>query len=1232
MAPSRKLSIAKKTASLRILMTKLKQVVAAFDDICRFAKNIQGTTSATQILLRLEKIDDLWERYGATLVEVQSHEDYDEEDVESDAHDNRGQEFSDRYYEVKSILSDELRERQEPANLNQPIRSDTPTMSTLDRVRLPQISLQTFNGDIDDWLSFRDLFPSLFHRKTDLPDVEKFHYLKGCLQGEPKTIIDSLKITAENYQVAWGLLTKRYNNSKVLKKRQIQALLKLPILLKESASELHTLVEGFEKIVQTLDQVVQPADYKDLLLVSMLASRLDPSSRRSWEEFSSTKEQDTLKELTEFLQRRVRILESLPSKAADVTRATHQPSFANRQRNSAVKNSFNTIQAIEEHCFACTGNHLLFQCGVFQRMSVTNKDSLLRAHSLCRNCFRQGHLAKECQSKYSCRNCKGRHHTLVCFKSEGNSKAKGPTRSRNMIREAPASTLTPTPQAANVPAPPQVANLVATDSLVAGTVHQCSSKVLLATAVVIVQDNEGNTIPARALLDSGSESNFITERLSQRLNVCRSKVDISVLVIGQAATRAKQRIVVTIRSRLSEFSCQMGFLVLPKVTANLPTTSINIASWAIPEGIELADPSFCVSSGVDLVLGNQAFFDFFSTGRKISLGELLPTLYDSVFGWIISGGIAEGNSNLHINCNLAATDRLEDLLTRFWSIEEVESAQNYSPTEGRCEVLFSSTIQRGADGRYSVSLPKDENVISRLGESKEIAFRRFLATERRLTRDSNLRKQYVDFMEEYRRLGHMRKIELDSEVIHRCFLPHHPVLKEASTTTKVRVVFDASCKTASGLSLNDALLAGPTIQQDLRAIVLRCCTKQILMVADVEKMFRQIFVNPQERPLQSILWRSSPLEEVAMYELNTVTYGTKPAPFLATRTMKQLAMDEGERYPLAAKAITEDTYMDDVITGCDNLDEAKKLQIQLEEMTRSGGFRLRKWASNSADVLKGIPDENLAIRPTEGIMLDPDPSVKALGLTWLPGSDVFRFQFSVPTIGSDEALTKRKVLSIIATLFDPLGFIGATTTAAKVFMQHLWTLEDEKGKKLDWDQPLPSMVGEAWRKLHDQLHILNEIRIDRCVIIRNAIKVEFHCFSDASKKAYGSCLYVRSQDRSGRVKTRLLSSKSKVAPLKTQSIPRLELSGALVAAQLFEKMRQATNLKVYTTFWVDSTCALQWIKALPSTWSVFVANRVAKIQALTEGCDWRHVAGADNPADLISRGVGPREIIDNSFW
>ncbi|XP_065094522.1 uncharacterized protein LOC135715039 [Ochlerotatus camptorhynchus] len=310
-----------------------------------------------------------------------------------------------------------------------------------------------------------------------------------------------------------------------------------------------------------------------------------------------------------------------------------------------------------------------------------------------------------------------------------------------------------------------------------------------------------------------------------------------------------------------------------------------------------------------------------------------------------------------------------------------------------------------------------------------------------------------------------------------------------------------------------------------------------------------------------------------------------------------MAMDEGDRYPLAVAAITEDTYMDDVITGCDTLEEAKKLQIQLEGMTSSGGFRLRKWASNCAEVLYGIPEENLAIRASEGINLDPDPSVK----------------FEIPPINPDEVLTKRQVLSIIATLFDPLGFIGTTITAAKVFMQLLWTLEDEDGKRINWDKPIPSTV-------------------DRCVIIPQAMEIEIHCFSDASMKAYGGCLYIRSQDQDGNVKVQLLTSKSKVAPLKSQSIPRLELCGALVAAQVLEKVLQATKLTVRTTFWVDSTCALRWIQASPSTWSVFVANRVAKIQAITEGCEWRHIAGADNPADLVSRGIGPKEILNNNFW
>lgn len=213
--PTKKLCTVEST--MKLLTTKLNEIELAFNDIWRFTEKIQETTTVTQILLRLEKIDELWEKHGATLVELKSQDDFYDED---DQVEQKRQDFSDRHYLAKSILTDKARERQEHTSLNQTIRgNDQPSTTSVDHVRLPQIKLQTFSGEIDEWLSFRDLFTSLIHWKTDLPDVEKLHYLKGCLQGEPRTLIDSLPITTANYQVAWDLLLKRYNNSKQLKKR-----------------------------------------------------------------------------------------------------------------------------------------------------------------------------------------------------------------------------------------------------------------------------------------------------------------------------------------------------------------------------------------------------------------------------------------------------------------------------------------------------------------------------------------------------------------------------------------------------------------------------------------------------------------------------------------------------------------------------------------------------------------------------------------------------------------------------------------------------------------------------------------------------------------------------------------------------------------------------------------------------------------------------------------------------
>ncbi|XP_039439114.1 uncharacterized protein LOC120420194 [Culex pipiens pallens] len=1209
--------------TLKALTVKYQELQAALNDIFKFADKFKAETTASQVSVRLESLNKLWDVLCTTLVEIKSHKDYNPEDDPTYKKDRET--LTEGYYRVKSLLLDKLKERQEVPC--EPTHNDTIVGGT-DHARLPQIKLPMFKGNIDEWLSFRDLFLSLIHWKSDLPDVEKFHYLKNCLDDKPKRIISGLSTTSVNYKLAWDRLQRYYNNHKVLKQRLVQSLFTLPTLAEESATDLHSLVDEFERVLNTLDQVVSPVDYKDLLLVNLLVTRLDPVTRRAWEEVSTAKDlvrdslgdfaddsreesandttKDTLKDLCDFLNRRIRVLESLPPKTVNSRAVQHQQQQY-VPKSKAKKVSYSTVQHAGFSCVACKDNHLLYQCSAFQRLAVSERDALLKTHSLCRNCFRTGHQAKNCTSKYSCRNCKGRHHTLVCFQQQ-------PERDNAVTALAVAGSNNPSnSKETQGPTTSHVANMAATNPSVSGAATQAASQVLLATAVVIVEDDDGNRYPARALLDSGSESNFISERLAQLMKVTREKVDISVLGIGQSGTKVKHKIHATVRSRLSNFERDMNFLVLSKVTVNLPTTTIATNGWSIPDGIELADPAFFQSKKVDIVLGIECFFEFFETGRRIPLGDNLPALNESVFGWVVSGGLSVPCNSTQVKCNVSTSEKMETLMARFWSAEDVGLDDAFSPAERRCEESFQHTVQRLSDGRYSVSMPKVEGGISRLGESKEIALRRLHATERRLARDANLRKQYTDFMNEYLELGHMSKVaETTPTQVNRCFLPHHPVVKEASTTTKCRVVFDASCKTSSGVALNDVLLAGPVIQEDLRSIILRSRIKPVMLVSDVEKMFRQIMVHPEERPLQSILWRFSPDEEVGIYELKTVTYGTKPAPFLATRTLKQLATDDGPRFPLAARAVNQDTYMDDVITGAEDVQSAIELRKQLDEMMLRGGFKLRKWASNRQEVLAGIAEENLAISMEE-INLDTDPGVKTLGLTWMPKTDTLKFQFNIPDLDKVPELTKRFILSTIALLFDPLGLLGPVIVTAKIFMQSLWTLLNPNGERLDWDEAVPEMVGEVWRRFHSQLALLNELRITRCVICPEVFKMELHFFSDASEKAFGSGAYLKSEDPKGRIFVNLLTSKTKVAPLKSQAMPRLELRGGVLSAELYVQILQSLKIKIPTFFWVDAM--------------------VAKIQTLTEGCVWGHVPGVENPADFLSRGVMPADLIDLvPFW
>ena len=303
--------------------------------------------------------------------------------------------------------------------------------------------------------------------------------------------------------------------------------------------------------------------------------------------------------------------------------------------------------------------------------------------------------------------------------------------------------------------------------------------------------------------------------------------------------------------------------------------------------------------------------------RNSSCGGPLAT--NTAFGWVLSGDISKPASQ-RVLCSHVT---LEQLVQRFWETEEVDRGTLMTDEETQVERHFMDTHSCLPSGRFMVRLPV-QATISQLGYSRVQAVKRLQSQERRLLQDVDKYRMYREFIKEYIDMGHMRLVNSQQPLPStQCYyLPHHAVIKESSTTTKLCVVFDASAKSSTGLSLNDVLKVGPKTQQDLFSILIRFRTHPIALVADVEKMFRQILVHPNDVHLQRIVWRNTPEETIQDYELLTVTYGTASAPYQSTRCLNQLAVDEEASFQAASKVVLRDFYVDDLVTEATTTQEA----------------------------------------------------------------------------------------------------------------------------------------------------------------------------------------------------------------------------------------------------------------------------------------------------------------------
>ncbi|GFT62822.1 uncharacterized protein TNCV_1606571 [Trichonephila clavipes] len=338
------------------------------------------------------------------------------------------------------------------------------------------------------------------------------------------------------------------------------------------------------------------------------------------------------------------------------------------------------------------------------------------------------------------------------------------------------------------------------------------------------------------------------------------------------------------------------------------------------------------------------------------------------------------------------------------------------------------------------------------GESRDIALKRLNAPWTRLIRDPQYLKLYRDFIHDYDQLGHMKEVVAEhdnSEVAY--YMPHHGVLRPEKSTTKLRVVFNATNPTSNGLSLNSIQYNGVLAQNDLFTIMIKFREHPYAFTADVKMMYRMKLIHESQQPLLRILWKESPEDPVKTFEMKTVTYGTVSAPFLATRTLLQLSRDEEKNFPLAAPVLRENFYMDDVLCGAASLMEAKALKNQLS-----------------------------------GIL-----------------------------------------------------------------------------KKVEWNctSGLPSERAKEWHRFLEDFNSVRSICIGRCIVHPQATRVELHGFADASEKCYGPVIYCRSQSPNGATTVKLVTSKSRVAPVKSVTMPRLELCAAVLLAKLMKRVETALQMK-----------------------------------------------------------------------
>ncbi|XP_074641169.1 uncharacterized protein LOC141898922 [Tubulanus polymorphus] len=618
-----------------------------------------------------------------------------------------------------------------------------------------------------------------------------------------------------------------------------------------------------------------------------------------------------------------------------------------------------------------------------------------------------------------------------------------------------------------------------------------------------------------------------------------------------------------------------------------------------------------------------------------------PYAVRTMFGWVINGPLGDNGRRLNSKNKVFTikTDVSDDILTRqFESYCNKEfNDRNYdddvcmSQEDRRALQIMESSVVLTSDSHFQLDLPWKTQPPN-LPNNKVVAIHRLRNLRKRSLGEANLFEEYAGFIDKMIKAQFCEMVpehDLDRRDGMVWYLPHHSVYHP--TKKKIRVVFNCSSKYMR-VSLNDRLYQGPDLTNSLIGVLIRFRQQRVAFIADVEGMFHQVRVTPSMRDaLRFLWWTDRNLNEAATeYRMRVHLFGTTSSPTCSNFALRKTAIDNRSLFASdVADTVLRNFYVDDCLRSVLSVDEGKRLVSQLIQMLTRGGFRLTQFSSNSREVLDTVPESERA-KTVKYLNLDSEqlPMERALGILLDMESD--QFHFRVKNDLTSKPSTRRGILSAISTLYDPIGFTAPVSLSVKSALQELSRL------KLSWDDPIPYWCERLWSEWLKELPKLEDLTISRCFKPADLDCVPYtarlHHFADASEIGYGAVSYIRF-DFNGNAHCSFVLGKSRVTPIKTLSIPRLELAAAVLAT-LLDKMilKELDPPTERSWFWTDSTAVLKYIHNESRRFQVYVANRVSKIREHSSPDQWHFVEGVSNPADDASRGLKPSQLTPSSRW